>query len=100
MTSALEFRRRKPPVVLVTMREWNRLTDKALRLAMELSPDVTAVHLAPLEGRDVERGGAGAAQAMGRARRKAGASREVSKSAAAGFSQRSVSAHSCAAACN
>ncbi len=52
---ALEFRRREPPVVLVTMREWNRLTDKALRLAMELSPDVTAVHLAPLEGRDVDK---------------------------------------------
>jgi hypothetical protein len=51
----LEFRRSKPPVVLVAMREWNRLTDKALRLAMELSPDVTAVHLAPLEGRDVDK---------------------------------------------
>jgi amino acid transporter len=52
---ALEFRRSEPPVVLVTMREWNRLTDKALRLAMELSPDVTAVHLASLEGRDVDK---------------------------------------------
>ncbi len=52
---ALEFRRSKPPVVLVTMREWNRLTDKALRLAMELSPDVTAVHLAALERRDVDK---------------------------------------------
>ena len=51
----LEFRRSVPPVVLVTMREWNRLTDKALRLAMELSPDVTAVHLASLEGRDVDK---------------------------------------------
>lgn len=51
----LEFRRSEPPVVLVAMREWNRLTDKALRLAMELSPDVTAVHLAPLEGRDVDK---------------------------------------------
>jgi hypothetical protein len=35
-------------------REWNRLTDKALCLAMELSPDVMAVHLAALEGPDVE----------------------------------------------
>ncbi len=52
---ALEFHRSKPPVVLVTMRDWNRLTDKALRLAMELSPDVTAVHLASLEGRDVDK---------------------------------------------
>ena len=52
---ALEFRRSEPPVVLVTMREWNRLTDKALRLAMELSPDVTAVHLAALERRDIDK---------------------------------------------
>jgi amino acid transporter len=50
----LEFLPRKPPVVLVTTREWNRLTDKALGLAMQLSPDVTAVHLAALEGPDVE----------------------------------------------
>jgi hypothetical protein len=50
----LEFRQRKPPVVLVTTRQWNRLTDKALRLAMQLSPDVTAVHLGALEGPDVK----------------------------------------------
>ena len=50
----LEFRPRKPPVVLVAAREWNRLTDKALGLAMQLSPDVTAVHLAALEGPDVQ----------------------------------------------
>jgi amino acid transporter len=50
----LEFRRGKPPIVLIPTREWNRLTDNALRLAMELSPDVTAVHLAALEGPDVK----------------------------------------------
>jgi hypothetical protein len=50
----LEFRRTTPPVVVVPMREWNRLTDNALRLAMELSPDVMAVHLAALEGPDVK----------------------------------------------
>ena len=50
----LEFRPGKPPVVLVTMRQWNCLTDEALRLAMQLSPDVTAVHLAALEGPDVQ----------------------------------------------
>ncbi|MGD0026823.1 MAG: hypothetical protein ABSC37_19760, partial [Xanthobacteraceae bacterium] len=41
-------------IVLVTVREWNRLTDKALGLAMELSSDVTAVRLAALEGPDVQ----------------------------------------------
>jgi len=50
----LEFRQSKPPIVLVPIREWNRLTDGALRLAMEISPDVTAVHLAALEGPDVK----------------------------------------------
>ena len=50
----LEFHQSKPPIVLVATREWNRLTDKALGLAMQLSPDVTAVHLAPLEGPDVQ----------------------------------------------
>jgi amino acid transporter len=50
----LEFRRHKPPVVLVPTQDWNRLTGKALTLAMELSPDVRAVHLAALEGPDVE----------------------------------------------
>jgi amino acid transporter len=50
----LQFHPAKPPFVLVMTREWNRLTDKALCLAMELSPDVMAVHLAALEGPDVE----------------------------------------------
>ena len=49
----LRFRPSKPPFVLVMTKEWNRLTDKALSLAMELSPDVIAVHLAALEGPDV-----------------------------------------------
>jgi amino acid transporter len=50
----LHFHPTKPPVVLVMAREWNRLTDKALCFAMELSPDVMAVHLAALEGPDVK----------------------------------------------
>jgi hypothetical protein len=49
----LQFRPSKPPFVLIMTKEWNRLTDKALSLAMELSPDVIAVHLAALEGPDV-----------------------------------------------
>lgn len=44
----------KPPLVLVMTREWNKLTDKALCFAMEMSPDVIAVHLAALEGPDVQ----------------------------------------------
>jgi amino acid transporter len=49
----LQFRPSKPPFVLVMTKQWDRLTDKALGLAMELSPDVIAVHLAALEGPDV-----------------------------------------------
>jgi amino acid transporter len=49
----LQFRLSKPPFVLVMTKQWDRLTDKALGLAMELSPDVIAVHLAALEGPDV-----------------------------------------------
>ena len=50
----LDFHRSKPPIVLVTIREWNRVTHKALAFARELSTDVTAVHLAALEGPDVK----------------------------------------------
>ena len=50
----LKFHQSKPPIVLVTVQEWNRMADKVLGLAMELSSDVTAVRLAALEGPDVK----------------------------------------------
>jgi len=53
-TATLQLHRGKPPIVLVPMREWNRMIHRALRLAMQLSPDVTAVHLAALEGPDIK----------------------------------------------
>jgi len=42
----------EPPTVLVAYEERNRMTDRALRFAMTLSPDVVAVHLLRLEGPD------------------------------------------------
>ena len=42
------------PLVLVAIRGWDRLTDKALRFALRLSPDVIAVHLLDLDGGDEE----------------------------------------------
>jgi amino acid transporter len=51
--SPLDFHHLQRPIVLVATEKWNRLTGKALTLAMELSPDVRAVHLAALEGPDV-----------------------------------------------
>ncbi|RST31251.1 APC family permease [Sphingomonas ginkgonis] len=40
----------EPPTVMVAYEERNRITDRALRFAMTLSPDVLAVHLLRLEG--------------------------------------------------
>ncbi len=42
----------EPPTVLVAYEERNRMTDRALRFAMTLSPDVIAVHLLRLKGPD------------------------------------------------
>ncbi len=44
----------EPPTVMVAYEERNRMTDRALRFAMTLSPDVLAVHLLRLEGPDEE----------------------------------------------
>ena len=38
------------PLVLVAARGWDRLTDKAVRFALQISPDVIAVHLLDLAG--------------------------------------------------
>ncbi|MDX7952031.1 APC family permease [Lichenihabitans sp. Uapishka_5] len=40
------------PVVLVATRGWDRLSEKALRFAVRLSPDVVATHLLDLDGED------------------------------------------------
>lgn len=45
----------KPPIVLVATEGWSRLTDKALSFALTISPDVYAVHLKAVEGRDAAR---------------------------------------------
>ncbi len=46
-----------PPTVLVAVEGRNRLSDRALRFAMTLSPDVIAVHLIRLEGPEAEEDG-------------------------------------------
>jgi hypothetical protein len=40
----------RPPIVLVVMESWSELAFKALDMALTLSPDVVAVHLANLAG--------------------------------------------------
>lgn len=44
----------RPPIVIVATESWNKLTDKALRFALSLSPDVYAVHLVQLTGPEAE----------------------------------------------
>jgi hypothetical protein len=36
----------RPPLVVVLVRGWSRITRKALRVAMRISPDVYALHIA------------------------------------------------------
>ncbi len=48
----IQLRAVKPPIILIAMHQWDRLSAKALSLALELSPDVFAVHLTALEGPD------------------------------------------------
>ena len=42
-------------MVVIPTESWNKLTRKALRFAMMLSPEVIAVHLSALEGEDAEK---------------------------------------------
>jgi amino acid transporter len=53
-TGSIDFEHRQPPIVLIPIERWDRLVDKALKFAMELTPDVIAVHLVALEGDDAE----------------------------------------------
>jgi amino acid transporter len=45
---------REPPVILLPAEGWNRATDKALGLALRLSPDVIGLHLTALQGPDAD----------------------------------------------
>jgi amino acid transporter len=41
-----------PPLVMVATEGWNRLTDRALQFALQISPDVVAVHICAMGGPD------------------------------------------------
>jgi hypothetical protein len=47
----------KPPLVIVTMEDWNRIAQRAVKFALTLSPDVIVVHLSQLAGPDAEDAG-------------------------------------------
>jgi hypothetical protein len=50
----VDARDTSPPVVIVPMRDINRLTDKALNFAMRISDDVIGVHLSNVGGQEVK----------------------------------------------
>ena len=52
--SPIDVRDRTPPVVIVPINRWDRLSRKAIEYALRLSPDVTALHITRLEGPGVE----------------------------------------------
>jgi hypothetical protein len=45
----------KPPIVLVAIEEWNEIADRAISLALTLSPQVIGLHLVQLAGPDEEK---------------------------------------------
>jgi amino acid transporter len=53
-TRPLQLRDTRPPIVLVVTASWNKVTDKALAMALSLSCDVIAVHLFQLAGPEEE----------------------------------------------
>ncbi|GAC1480494.1 MAG: APC family permease [Acetobacteraceae bacterium] len=50
----IDLRRHAPPIVLVPIKRWDRLARKAIEHAVQLSPDVIALHVSALEGPDGE----------------------------------------------
>jgi hypothetical protein len=50
----IDLRRHGPPVILVPLKQWDRLARKAIEYAMRISPEVTALHLTNLDGPDAE----------------------------------------------
>ncbi len=50
----LRLEETQPPTILVAFQDWSRLSERALRFALTLSPDVVGVHLMALDGPDVE----------------------------------------------
>jgi len=42
---AIDLTRRAPPVILIPMKGWTTITEKALRFGLDISPDVIAIHI-------------------------------------------------------
>ena len=68
----LDLSKNEPPVVVVPTQKWNKLVDKALRFAVEMSPDVIAVHLFAIEGTEGDEQAGKLRGAVGRGCRETG----------------------------
>lgn len=51
-TAPLDVTHLRPPLVVVPLRAWDKVAQKALRFALEISPDVRAVHVRSEEDTD------------------------------------------------
>ena len=51
---SISLRRQAKPIVLVPIKRWDRLARKAVEHAVQLSPDVTGLHVTELEGPDAD----------------------------------------------
>jgi len=50
----LDLRDTRPPILLVAIEDWNKVSEQALELALSLSPEVIAIHLTELTGPEAE----------------------------------------------
>ena len=50
----IDLRRSRRPIVVIPIERWDRLAEKALRYGLQVSQDVTAIHLTRLEGPDAK----------------------------------------------
>ena len=50
----LDLREHTPPLVVIPVGRWDRVSRKAVAYALRLSPDITALHCTDLEGPDAE----------------------------------------------
>jgi amino acid transporter len=51
-SASLDVTRLRPPLVVVPVRAWDKVAQKALRFALEISPDVRVVHVRSEEDRE------------------------------------------------
>jgi len=53
-TRPLDLAEARPPLVVVPVQAWNKLTSRGLRFAVELSPDVRALHILTQDKQDTQ----------------------------------------------